>query len=308
MNYRLLTAAGLLLALAAAAEGQYRFPGQRGRERIQLEPFAATGTIAGVGRGRIQMVTVTQQKWLVAVSPQAVVHVTGTAEPDFLRPGMFVRFTAALDKKGKGQEPVSELTIFTPSAEMGIGVWPEGMAVGDVGAEQPAQPPNPFGGAFGVGTPAAPADTGRYMVAGRLVKERNGKLLVHFGRGSAEIELAENPTIKVDVADYTVAKQGDSISVTKGQMYPNQPMILQANPNAVGQAMALELEIQLSQPLTGPRKKPLRPETPKPSRPEPGEPKQPGQPKQPQQPDQPGQSDQPPGQERPPFGDPPPFR
>jgi len=302
MNHRLFTAAGLLLALAATAEAQQRFPGHRGRERMKLEPFAATGTIAGVGRGQIQIVTVTQQKWLVAVSPQALVHVTGTAEPDFLRPGMFIRFTAALDKKGKGQEPVSELTIFTPSAEMGIGVWPEGMAVGDVGAEQPAQPPNPFGGAFGVGTPAAPPDTGRYMVAGRFVKERNGKLLVHFGRGTAEIELAENPAIKVDVADYTVAKQGDSISVTKGQMYPNQPMILQANPNAVGQAMALEMEIQLSQPLTGPRKKPLRPETPKPGPPGPGQPQQPGQPDQPRQPDQP------PGQERPLFGDPPPFR
>jgi hypothetical protein len=302
MNHRLFSVAGLLLALTVAAEAQQFFPRGRDRERIQLEPFAATGTIAGVGRGQIQIVTVTQQKWLVAVSPQAVVHVTGTAEPDFLRPGMFIRFTAALDKKGKGQEPVGELTIFTPSAEMGIGVWPEGMAVGDVGAEQPAQPPNPFGGAFGVGTPAVPPDTGRYMVAGRFVKERNGKLLVYFGSGTAEIELAENPAIKVDVADYTVAKQGDSISVTKGQMYPNQPMIIQANPNAVGQAMALEMEIQLSQPLTGPRKKPLRPETPKPDRP--GR----GRPQEPAEPDQPAQPDQPPGQERPLFGDPPPFR
>jgi len=85
-------------------------------------------------------------------------------------------------------------------------------------------------------------------------------MIVNFGRGTTEIELAENAAVKVDLADYTVARQGDSISVTKGKTYPNQFMLLQANPNAVGRAMALELEIQLSQPLSGPEKKtPARP-------------------------------------------------
>jgi hypothetical protein len=274
MNHRLLPDAGLLfalaLALATTAQAQV-FPGRRGHEQIKLDPFAAKGTIAGVGRGQIQLITATQQKWLVAVSPQAVVHVIGTAEPSFLRSGMFVRFTAALDKKGKAQEPVSELTIYTPSAEMGIGVWPEGMAVGDVGAERPAQPANPFGGGFGVGTPAVPADTARYVVGGRITGERRGKLIVNFGRGTTEIELAENAAIKVDFADYTVARQGDSISVTKGKTYPNQFMLLQANPNAVGRAMALEMEIQLSQPLSGPEKKtPTRPARQPAAQPQPG--------------------------------------
>jgi len=304
MNHRLFTTAALVLALAAGAEAQV-FPGARGRrEQPKLERFEATGTIAGVGRGQIQMITVTQQKWLVAVSPQAIVHVKGTAEPDFLRPGMFVRFTAALDKKGKAQEPVSELTIYTPSAEMGIGVWPEGMAVGDVGAEEPPPPPNPFGGAFGVGTPAVPRDTGRYLVAGRMTGQRKGKLIVNFGRGTTEIELAENAGIKVDFADYTVAKQGDSISVTRGQMYPNQVMIMQANPNAVGRAVALELEIQLSEPLGGAPKKRTRPGTQRPGQPKPGQPEQAQQPGQPDKADKPA----PPGGERPPFDQPPPLR
>jgi len=72
MKYRIRAMVSLLLALAATAQAQV-FPGGRGREREhpQFQPFAAQGTIAGVGRGQIQMITATQQKWLVIVSPQA---------------------------------------------------------------------------------------------------------------------------------------------------------------------------------------------------------------------------------------------
>ena len=65
------------------------------------------------------------------------------------------------------------------------------------------------------------------------------------GRGTVQIELTDEPRIKVDFADYTVAKKGDAITVSRGQRPPAM----------MGRAKATALEIVLSEPLTGPRKK-----------------------------------------------------
>jgi len=268
MSVRILLAAAVTLGLVAETSAQV-FPGQRRnpREQPKMERFEASGTIAGIGRGQIQMVTATQQKWIVMVAPQASIHVTGTADPNYLKVGQFIRFNAAMDKKGKIEEPVGEVTLYTPSAEFAIGIWPEGMAVGDLGAEEPKhQPaPNPFGGGnFGAGNPgAAQPASNRYMIAGRITGSRKGKMFVNFGRGVAEFELAENPVVNVDFGDYTAARQGDAITVSRGKTYPNQFQMMQQNPNFVGRAMAEEIEIQLSEPLSVPGKKPPRGAAPK---------------------------------------------
>jgi len=80
-------------------------------------------------------------------------------------------------------------------------------------------------------------------------------------RGTFKIELEEEPNIQVNFADYSCARKGDKISVTKGLMPPMNPGMPQA---ALGQAQALALTIELSEPLTGQRKpsKPTRPAPP----------------------------------------------
>jgi len=243
MSVRAMCMVGVLLGALASAHAQPgRFP------QPKTEPFAADGVIQAIAQGRIQILTNSNQNWLIFLDAKTVIHVTGTAEPDFLRPGLFVRFSIALDKRGNAHGKVGELTIFTPSPQQFPGIWPEGG-----NPENPGGAGEGFGGGFGganagggFGTP----DVAVYTVAGQIQPSRKGKMTVNYGRGSVQVELAEKVSIKVDFADYSVAKKGDRISIKKGRMYPGRPTI------------------ELSDPLTFGTKKPVRPTPlPKPRRP-----------------------------------------
>src|SRR5690606_29514928 len=104
-----------------------------------------------------------------------------------LAPGMFVRFSAELNKKGEAVAPVDSLTVFTPRPEMGVGIALESAL--DRGAFQ-----------FGeVETPAETTETPKYLVAGRIVKRKNNDLAVSDGRNTVKMSLAETVEIKVDL-------------------------------------------------------------------------------------------------------------
>ncbi|MHC4181259.1 MAG: hypothetical protein ACYSWU_27495, partial [Planctomycetota bacterium] len=184
---------------------------------------------------------------LVFVDPKAVVHVVGTAEPDFLRVGMFIRFAAKVDRRGLVKEKLKQLTIFTPSQQNLPGVWPEGQGPGDV---KPAEGERRFGKGIGDRPAAGKAPISEvYTIAGRITRARKGRLTVNAGRAVLEVEPAEDVKIDVDFADYSVAKPGDRISVTRGKMFLGR----------MGLAQAQELTIKLSKPLSLAKKKPVRP-------------------------------------------------
>ncbi len=236
MWLRVLFAVGVLSGLTISAHAQNMEP--------KMEPFAAKGTIEAITRGKVQILTNTDQQWLVEIVPKAEIEVTGTAKVDFLRPGMFVKLTADFDKRGKAAEPVSRLIIFTPSEENTLGVWPEGAAPSGDAEDQ-----------FGGEAAAAPVannrrDQGasRYTVHGRLTGNRKGKLTVNARVATVQFELAEEPTIDVEIADYSFAKKGDKISITRGRMYAGR----------MGFARATKLTIELAEPLTLEKKKPTR--------------------------------------------------
>jgi len=231
----------------------------------KLEPFAAEGTIRAVipGRmkmpGRIQMLTDSTQNWLVLVDPKTIVRVVGTAEADFLRAGMFIRFTAEVDNRGMAKEKLKQLTIFTPSQQSFPGIWPEGQ---DPAGDKPAEGKRRFGtGIGGVppnGRAAGKAPTsGVYSIAGQIARCRKDRLTVNAVRAAVRVQLAKDPKIDVDFADYSVAKPGDRISVTKGKMFAGR----------IGLAQAQELTIKLSKPLSLAKKKPVRPKPPPKKRP-----------------------------------------
>jgi hypothetical protein len=183
---------------------------------------------------------------MVWIDPKANIHVNGTAKADFVRPGLFVKFTAEVDKRGKAQDKVEELTIFTPSQQDIPGFWPEGTGPaapeeGDgVGDFRPVIPPQMSTGRY--------LTPGKYAVAGRITADRKGKFTLTTARRIFQFELAEEPKIEVDFADYSVAQQGDQISVKKGKMFAGR----------MGMAQASELAIKLSEPLTFRVEKPVR--------------------------------------------------
>jgi len=274
MLSRALFAVCICAGLLPPAQGQGVRPGRNvpaaKAVKPELEPFTAEGTIQAVARGRIQMSADAAKSWTVMVDPKAVVHVTGTAEPDFLRAGLSVRFTAELDKGGVAKEKVQQLTIITPSPENLPGVWPEGEGPaagkalegerrGGIDADNgPVIRKAPEGERRrGSGAGDGPAAgkvlaSGVYTVAGRITSFRKGKLTVNAGRSTVRADVADDAKIDVDFADYSVAKQGDKISVTKGATFAGR----------AGLAQAQELTIQLSEPLAPPKKKTVRSKLP----------------------------------------------
>ena len=72
---------------------------------------------------------------------------------------------------------------------------------------------------------------------------RNSALSLQPGRGTLPFTLADDPTIKVNIADFTAVKQGYEVSV-RAVVLPNR------------QVVAGEVKVTLPEPPAGTKKKP----------------------------------------------------
>ena len=141
----------LVLALLAPAYGQYQYqrPNPNRGPQGQPAPVNAEGTVQGVSGSMVRM-TANDKQWFVMVSPMTKIRLTGTALPDFLATKVYVEFVASLEADGKGKEKVSQLTIFSPSADRPSGLFPESAARRPSSGEGgPGR--GPGGGGFGRG-------------------------------------------------------------------------------------------------------------------------------------------------------------
>lgn len=221
---------GMLLAVATAS----------GQERPQMprENTRGSGTLKGLAQGLLHVETKEGDQLLLKVEagPNELSH-TGSADVSWLRPGMLVRFTARLSKKGQPLSDISEVTVFTPRESSRIGIFPEA-ALG--GGELFAEP-----------NPAAAKDkddSGTYLVSGQLTGLRGGKMTVAAGMVTLKLELAEEAKVRFDLADYRYAQPGDGVSF-EGWYYPM----------AKHQIFARRLDITSAEPLTGEKKR-VRPQ------------------------------------------------
>lgn len=193
----------------------------------------ADGTIALVSPMGVRITTSTNQVWLFRVNPKTEVQVTGTAEADFLRPGLFIEFTAEVDRKGTATGEVTELTIFAPTMQKFPGLFPAG---GFTPQPDPTAKPDP----------KAPTS---YKVMGQITAIKKEQITVNAGRGTVRFDLAADPKIGVEIADPKVAlslmHQGDKIKV-------------RGTSTQDGFGEAQQMEVELAQPLSGAKKKPDR--------------------------------------------------
>lgn len=246
--------------------------------------------VTAVQPGAVSVTGADNQPWVVRVGPRTVVHVTGKAESDMLRPGAHVRLTATVDKRqSKVTEKVSQLTLFTPSKDDArmLGVfYPKAEAAappagGQAAPAEPAEPPKP-GSFFDDPPPDAPKtppkrgprkddkppveNVEQFDIRGQVVSYRANSLTLqapnNYFKSPIRIELTEDVAISVDFDDVTVAKAGDKLRAVAVQIEPRR-------------LEALDLSIEMQEPLTSnPKKKPARPaptpsKTPAP-RPKPG--------------------------------------
>jgi len=234
-----------MLWLGAGAWGQ---PGRQKPPPIDLH-----GTVEQGAAGAITVKSPTNETWTLQIPPTARIEVTGTAENDMLRSDRFVRLTAIVDtRRNEIPEPVQQVTLIDVADQPGR----------RLGAFKPGtdEPPAPGAAGAGVRMPvpnlggAAPeTDQVLFDIRGRVKSFRSDQILLEVPniKGTLRFQLAEAATVAVNVSDYSLAQPGDMIA-SKG---------VQIGPKV---AVASEVNITLSTPLSDPnkRREPVRPARP----------------------------------------------
>jgi hypothetical protein len=254
--------------------------GQPPPQVIQFVPLDVEGKVVEVRPGVIAVATAGSGVWRVGVDENAAISVAGTAAPDVLRPGLHIRFLAAVEKpQGRVLDKIAKLTIFTPTKDDArtVGVFLPGQCRPVVSflEEAAAGPPaNVAGGAAenaagamaatapkpaahapppsaskeqnaAEGGPAAAKDT--YDIHAQITGGKGSRWTIKtpnkFFKSPLRIELAPQPLIELDLVNYLMAKPGDKVLARGCRLGPNN-------------LQATELLITLTEPLGQARKKP----------------------------------------------------
>lgn len=246
-----------------------------------------TGTVEAISlEFMLQIKSVAGQLYVLQLTQNSKLQVTGTAKVDVLAPGSFLSFVANVDKRRSTiEKKVEKLTLFTPSIERPMGAFPS-----QGGVESPLSP-DPFAAAKP--NRAKPPRRKRarkekdkdddgsvvesFEIVGRLAGiDKRGKLTVYvpnnYFKPAVQFELADDPEIELDltgVAMYRLAKPGDKVKVRGKQVGQELGQNL---------VQVMEATITLAEPFTTvptdpTKKKPAR-KTTRSSRRRRGEPKE----------------------------------
>ncbi len=222
----------------------------------KLPPISVNGTVVQVVPGGISVNSPTNETWILHIPPAAKIEVTGTADPDLLRPDAFVRLTALVDtRRTSVSEPVHQLTLIDVADRPGrrLGAFRPGQdeppVPGTPAAVAGAHPPLPDLG----GPPPGSGDQALLDIRGQIKSYRPGQMILEVPglKSTLRLELADSLTVALDVSNYGLAQPGDTIS-SKG---------VQIDQRA---AQASEVSIVLNAPVSDPKK---RPEPVRPTRP-----------------------------------------
>ena len=179
------------------------FPGRLRGLPLAAPPLSGSGEVVALRPGYLQVKAAGDQMWLMKIEARPEkIEVHATAVAGWLRPRMFVRFSATLDKKGMAQTPIEELFVFTPTPRDRIGVFPDS---GPLLGEPEQTPANSK-------RPRHTLTEGRYLVAGQLTGIRGDQIRVVAAGQTIGARLAEKANIRVDVlGDYSLVRQGDKV-------------------------------------------------------------------------------------------------
>lgn len=211
---RLVFTLGILLAIAPVAFAQ---PWSRKAPQIdpsKLKDTEFTGKVFKVAPQGFLALNFGNQPITVWVHPrQTAISVTGSAEPDALKPRMHVRFTGKFDEENKISDPIKELEIYTPlPTEEKLELSP--------GAET--------------------------QIAGSVLGFRDGELLLLTNtkkRLKLKGTLAADAKITVNLAGHAAARPGDQIKAS-GKLY-SDPQQKQTH------IFAARVDVTLAYPLGG---------------------------------------------------------
>lgn len=166
------------------------------------------------------------EDWVILVdSKPNEITIRGEAEKGWVRQGMLVTFDATVDKKGVGQEAVSEISVFPPGPSIVMGVT-QADALPTLGDD---------------GGSSSTEETATVTVVGRLTSiARDGRWNVTAGRAKVLVEVAEDAKIKVELHEPSLIQIGDKV---KGTVWYTSEK---------DATMKGEVEIEAAKPFTAP--------------------------------------------------------
>lgn len=246
--------------LPTAREVQGQIPGIGG-----LDVAEVNGKLDAASGNRLKITGDDGQDYLVSLNQQSTIDYEGTAEPEFLRPGMLVRFTCSFDTNGQPQQAVSELEIFQPMQRRRMrpdemqkqtpGIYP---VVAPEARQQSQQPQHQRRQQPAPQQPPASAEaTQEYRIVGKVMGIEQGRMQVMAGNRPVMVEL--EPELKVTVAsgDLTFSNPGDQIKVS-GLVNAAQPNFIQAESVRIEGAEPLKPPEQFAPNKRGDQAQPKR--------------------------------------------------
>jgi hypothetical protein len=177
----MLASVAVLVAIVSTATAQVPRPG--GNQQ-QGPPVQVLGNVVSIRPGQI-LFMVGNLPHIAQLDQRVQVTTSGTGDITFLKPRMFISFTAPLDNKGNTTEDVGEVTVFTPSDVLRTGVQDEG--------------------------------DGKYYVAGLLTSlSKAGKFTLSTGSATIRGTISPEARVIINVTDpvsLTWAAEGDLVNI-----------------------------------------------------------------------------------------------
>ena len=172
---------------------------------------------------------------MVMANPQMCsINYSGEAEPEFLTPGLMVRFTATFDSKGIPTHQIGELEIFSPVRKRRMsrqeiqkqtaGIYP---AEDDEEKGKDQVDAAPRNTRQSSRTRTRQQTPQKYLVVGKLMGTQAKKIAVRAGNRTVQVELAEEPSIQVQYGDLSFCQPGDKLEIV-GMSRANQANFVQA--------------------------------------------------------------------------------
>ena len=174
--------------------------------------------------------------------PTATIY-RGTAEPEWLQRGMYVRVTAQLTANGLPVEPISSLEVFYPQrasrrwtpedVQANVpGIYPviskNGDAENEPGKENSSKrdtetPPNKTSKdgeqAIPSGTAAPVVDAKDYNVVGAIVGMQRGQIIINAGGTRVQFDVAEDLDVSVSWYGLEFSREDDTV-MFRGLLVP----------------------------------------------------------------------------------------
>ena len=217
------------LCSTVPAWAQIPFPKGAETELAKYPPRDISATVVSVEPGKLLMKNSSGEQYAVEVYDKfSNIEVTGKAKFEFLRAGVFVRFTVAeLDKKGNASGDISGLTVCSADD------LPSSVESDDLEGTK-----------------------GPWLVTGQIKQiAKTGKASVAAGTMTVKLQFPVDIDIEIACREYSLAQEGDTATV-------NGHEVLAPDAKTPGRFVAVKLDIQLVEPIGAPPKKAKKPGKP----------------------------------------------